>query len=70
VAGELLEPVEAYAALRRAIDRAGSQAAYAREAGITPQFLCDVLQGRRELPAAVLRNLGLTRVVRYRRVGG
>jgi DNA-binding phage protein len=65
--GEMLEPVDAYALLRQAVERAGSQAAYARKVGISPQFLNDALQSRREIPPPVLRDLGLVRITRYLR---
>ncbi len=66
---ELMEPLEAYRLLAAAITRAGSQAAYARKVGISPQFLSDALHGRRDIPLPVLTDLGLVRVTRYRRKG-
>lgn len=47
--------------LCRAIARAGSQDAWAREIGISPQYLSDMLHGRRELSDAVLAPVGLAR---------
>lgn len=64
---DLIEPVDAYRLLRAAIAHAGSQASYARKVGISPQFLSDVLHGTRDIPVAVLTDLGLVRVTRYRR---
>lgn len=44
------------------------------EIGVSPAYLCDILNGRRELGPKVLRYLGLTkavkRVVTYRRIPG
>lgn len=45
-----------------------SQKALAAELGITPSYLCDVLQGRREPGPQVLRALGLERVISYREI--
>lgn len=61
----LLEPAEVYGLLRSRIQAAGSQRAYAARIGISAQFLSDALMARREIPNAVLADLGLRRVVRY-----
>lgn len=45
---------------------AGSQAAYAEQLGISPQYLCDVLYGRREPGDKMLIGMGLQRIVKYR----
>lgn len=45
-----------------------SQKALAEELGITPSYLCDVLQRRRDPGPQVLRALGLERVVTYREI--
>lgn len=63
----LLDQPGAYGLLRQAIAAAGSQAAYAVKVGISATFLSDALNGRKEIPVAVLTDLGLQRVVRYRR---
>jgi hypothetical protein len=52
--------------LRAAIAAAGSQAAYARQQGISLQYVNDVMRGRRELGQKVLDALGVERVVSYR----
>lgn len=51
--------------LRGACRRAGSQDAWARQAGLSPQHVSDVLLGRRGPAGQVLRALGLARRVRY-----
>ena len=51
--------------LRGACRRAGSQDAWARRTGLSPQHVSDVLLGRREPAGQVLRALGLSRRVRY-----
>lgn len=58
---------EIYAQMRKHIERAGSQQAWARQIGISPQYLCDVLMARRDIPDKVLAALGYVRVVIYRR---
>jgi transcriptional regulator with XRE-family HTH domain len=42
-----------------------SQKNVADELGISPQYLCDILKGRRQPGASVLQALGLTRKVSY-----
>ena len=46
----------------------GSQQAWARENGISPQFVCDVLQGRRAPSDRLARALGYRRVVQFERL--
>lgn len=46
---------------------AGSQKAWAQENGISPQFVCDVLQGRRAPTDRLARALGYRRVVSFER---
>ena len=53
-----------------AITVAGSQKAFADEAGISPQYLTDVLRGRRAIGAKLLKWFGMERVVSYRRIDG
>lgn len=47
---------------------AGSQQAWAHENGISPQFVCDVLQGRRAPTERLARALGYRRVVSFKRI--
>jgi hypothetical protein len=51
--------------LKTACEEAGSQAAWAREHGMSAAYLHDVINGRRNVGKAILRALGLERVVRY-----
>lgn len=53
--------------VRLGIDIAGSQAAYAEQLGISPQYLCDVLYDRREPGDKMLDGMGLKRIVKYKR---
>lgn len=57
-------------ALRRLIRELGSQKAAAKRLGFTPQFINDVLQGRREMTEALASKLGYKRVVSYVPKGG
>lgn len=47
---------------------AGSQQAWACANGISPQFVCDVLQGRRAPSDRLARALGYRRVVSFEKV--
>lgn len=47
--------------------KAGSQAAWARRHEIWPGYVSDVLHRRKEPGEAILRALGLAKVVRYER---
>jgi hypothetical protein len=48
---------------RRQGERAAAE--LARELGVSPQFLHDVLVGRRGIPATILEALGLEKIVVY-----
>lgn len=54
--------------LRRRIDAAGSQKAVAEAAGVSQQFLTDVLKGRRAPSGALINWLGYKREIVYRRI--
>ncbi len=54
--------------IRKACRMAGSQKAWAEAIGISSAFLSDVLGGGREPSPAILKPLGLERVVIYRKV--
>jgi hypothetical protein len=45
--------------LREAAKEAGGQGVYAKQIGVSPQFLSDVLNGRRGISKAILDALGL-----------
>ena len=55
--------------LRRLRDRCklSSQTLVASELGVSKQYLCDVLAGRRDVGPKMLAGLGLTRVMEYRK---
>lgn len=58
---------EAQAKLRlyKAVESAGSQAAFAKRHGISQQHVCDVLRCRRPLTDRLLAAVGLRRMVVY-----
>jgi predicted transcriptional regulator len=45
----------------------GNQAAWAKAHTLSPSYISDVLSGRREPGEAVMRALGLERIVTYRK---
>jgi hypothetical protein len=51
--------------LGKACEDAGSQAAWARAHGYSPQWVCDVLSGRREISEALANSIGLIRRIAY-----
>ncbi len=53
--------------IRRATFKAGSQKAFAAKAGLSPAYVNDVLQHRREPADAILDAVGLERDTVYRR---
>jgi transcriptional regulator with XRE-family HTH domain len=66
------KPIEDYAELPEVVDllrvlvsQEDSQASLAAEIGISPQYLNDILKGRRDPGETVLRYLGLQKRVIY-----
>lgn len=57
-----LTNAEVLAALREAVDAAGSQRTYAASIGVSQAYLGDVLHGRRHPGERVLSALGLRRI--------
>ena len=55
--------------LQHKIQQAGTQTAVAKELGITPAYLGDVLRGKREPGPSVLNALGLRSVITYEKAG-
>jgi transcriptional regulator with XRE-family HTH domain len=51
--------------LQRRVQTAGTQAALAKELGITAAYLGDVLNGKRKPGPTVLNALGFRRVITY-----
>ena len=53
------------ALLRKEADAVGSQKELAAKLGVTAQYVSDVLNGRREPGEAILKPLGLRKVISY-----
>ncbi len=65
-----VQDVDALARLEAAIAVDGSASAWAERVGISAVYVSDVRRGVRKPGPAVLRALGLQRVVSYREDGG
>jgi transcriptional regulator with XRE-family HTH domain len=52
--------------LQAFVARQGTQTAAAEALGCSKQYICDVLQGRKEPGPAILYGLGIERIVTYR----
>lgn len=59
-----MSPVEL---LRAAVDKAGTQTAFAKKHGISVPYINDVLQGRRNAGKKILKALGLESQTTYRK---
>jgi DNA-binding transcriptional regulator YdaS (Cro superfamily) len=51
--------------LQQSVKAAGGQKAWAARHGVSPQFVCDVLHGRRGLTDTICQALGLIRETVY-----
>jgi plasmid maintenance system antidote protein VapI len=61
----LITREQALERLRAAIERHGSQAAYARHLGCKPTFINNALRGKINITGAIARDLGLAHVHAY-----
>lgn len=57
------------ARLSAACARAGSQKAWAEKVGVSAQYVCDVLMGRRDPGASILEPLGVHAEITYHITG-
>lgn len=60
-----MDILDVLARLRRACREAGNQQAWAAANGVSPTYLSDVLNARREPGDAILGALGLRKITRY-----
>ena len=60
-----LELVDVYSRLLAACKKAGSQKKWCELNDVSPAYLSDVLNGRRDPGPSIYQRLGLVRVVRY-----
>ncbi len=55
--------------LNQTIQQHGSAKAVAARMGLSPQYLCDVRKGRREVSDRLAQKLGLRRIVTFEPIG-
>lgn len=60
-----LSSAEVLAAIRQAVNAAGSQAAFSRKCGIAPSIVSEVLSGAKPAPPAMVVGAGFMPVTRY-----
>ena len=67
---KVLSESDVLSLIAEACNQIGNQSRWARHAGVSPQYLTDVLRGRRSPGRAICNALGLERVVsvEYRRI--
>jgi len=53
--------------LSRKIAAAGGQSAFARKAGISPQYISEVLRWNKPIGPTLLNALGVEKIITYRR---
>jgi hypothetical protein len=61
-----IDSIDVCRRLAAACKSAGSQKAFAEKNNLSPAYVCDVLNSRREPGQSILDALGLVRIVRYR----
>lgn len=61
---------EVLALLAQRCSNAGGKAAWAQEVGVSPQYVSDVIGRRRDPGNAILRPLGIEKVISYREIRG
>jgi transcriptional regulator with XRE-family HTH domain len=61
----LMDSNDVVLALCELVDAEGSQQAFADSIGVSQSHLSDVMRGRREPGAKILRAMGLRRISRY-----
>jgi hypothetical protein len=67
VTKHLLDENDVVRLLHQAVDRAGSQSAWARQSGVDRTLVNHVLRGKRPLPPTIIKALRLKKVVAYER---
>jgi transcriptional regulator with XRE-family HTH domain len=68
VKGGFATPAALVERIRVEVASAGSQEAAAKRLGVSAQYLCDVLKGRREPGKKLLDAIGYRRVVVYEQI--
>jgi predicted transcriptional regulator len=60
---------EVYTLIRTAITNAGSQKAFAQQAGVSPQYICDIVNGRLDPADKILKAVGVRKKIVYEEIG-
>lgn len=60
-----LKPLDVYTILRNKCKEAGGQSAFAKQHGVSVAYVSDVINGRKDPGPALLRAIGVKRVVTY-----
>lgn len=63
----MMAPMDILRVIRDEVNRAGSQKDLAAKLGVSPTYISDVLNERKEPGQGILEPLGLERVVTYRK---
>lgn len=66
----MLKAIDLHAILRKLCCEAGGQSAFARDHGVSIAYVSDFLNGRQDAGPALLKAMGLRKVVRYEPVKG
>lgn len=53
--------------LKKECEKSGSQKAWAKANGLSQAYVCDVLQGKRGIGAAIANALGYRQIISYRK---
>jgi hypothetical protein len=67
---DYLTPVSPIKKLENMVAKSGTQKAVAEMLSISPAYLCDVLQGRREVSENLARRIGYRRVISFELLSG
>ena len=67
---QMLDSIAVFALLNRAVESAGSARAWAAHHKISPGYVGDVLASRRQPGRAILRALGLRKIIRFVPISG
>ncbi|OUJ16503.1 hypothetical protein HK28_12585 [Acetobacter sp. DsW_063] len=65
---ELLDSVDAFRIIREEISKYANQRIFAEKVGVTPQYLSDMINGRKPLSDVVLRSCKIRRKVYFERI--
>jgi hypothetical protein len=64
-----LDAVDVAAAIRAAVNAAGSEQAFAEKCGVSRQFINQVTRQGRQPSASILAAIGLRKIIRFQSIG-